>query len=52
MASEIKATLQKTGISANESREIPMLDLSNAAVKELVRTAERRGIFRHGTFAA
>ncbi len=47
MASEIKATLQKTEISGKEGRETPVLDLSNAAVKELVRTAEKRGYIAH-----
>ena len=47
MASEIKATLQKTEISGKESRETPVLDLSDAAVKELVRIAEKRGYIAH-----
>jgi RNA polymerase primary sigma factor len=41
MASEIKVMLQKAG------RETPVLDLSDAAVKELVRTAKKRGYIAH-----
>jgi len=47
MASEIEATLQKTEISGKESGETPVLDLSDAAVKELVRIAEKRGYIAH-----
>jgi len=47
MASEIKVTLHKADISEREGSEPPVLDLSNAAVKELIRTAEKRGYVAH-----
>jgi RNA polymerase primary sigma factor len=47
MASTIKVTLQKEEIPEKESRETPLLDLSDAAVKELIRTAEKRGYVTH-----
>jgi RNA polymerase primary sigma factor len=40
MASEIKVKLQKAAISGKEGRETPVLDLSDAAIKELVRTID------------
>ncbi len=42
MASKIKVTSQKTDV-LEDGRQTPVLDLSDAAVKELVRTAKRRG---------
>jgi RNA polymerase primary sigma factor len=47
MTREIKVTLQKADVSESRGREHPVLDLSNAAVKELVRTAEMRGYIAH-----
>jgi RNA polymerase primary sigma factor len=47
MASEIKVTLHKADISEREGSEPPVHDLSNAAVKELIRTAEKRGYVAH-----
>jgi RNA polymerase primary sigma factor len=47
MASKIKVTLQKAELSEKEGRETPVLDLSDAAVKELVRTAKKRGYIAH-----
>ena len=41
MASKIKVTPEKEG------RETPLLDLSGAAVKELIRTANKRGYVSH-----
>ena len=51
MASTIKVTPQKEKISENEVSETPpdrpVLDLSDAAVKALIRTAKRRGYVTH-----
>jgi len=52
MASEIKVTLQKAEMPENEDREIPVLDVSDAAVKELVRTAKKRGYIAHNQIDA
>jgi len=43
MASRTKVTLQKAKMTEKAGRETPVLDLSHAAVKDLVRTAEKRG---------
>jgi hypothetical protein len=43
MGSEIKVRLPKAEISGSDARETPLLDLSDAAVKQLVRTAQKRG---------
>src|SRR6516225_8357456 len=51
MASTIKVTPQKEKISENEVSETPpdrpVLDLSDAAVKALIRTAKERGYVTH-----
>src|SRR6516164_5015156 len=51
MASTIKVTPQKEKIPENEVSETPpdrpVLDLSDAAVKELIRAAKRRGYVTH-----
>ena len=51
MASTIKVTPQKEKIPENEGSEIlpdsPLLDLSDAAVKELIRSAKKRGYVTH-----
>jgi RNA polymerase primary sigma factor len=47
MASKIKVTPQKEERSEKEGREIPLLDLPDAAVKELIRTAKKRGYVTH-----
>src|SRR5215472_929512 len=51
MPSAIKVTLQKEKIPGNEVSETPsdrpVLDLSDAAVKELIRTAKKRGHVTH-----
>ncbi|HEY2528892.1 MAG TPA: RNA polymerase sigma factor RpoD [Xanthobacteraceae bacterium] len=47
MASKIKVTLQKAEMPENKGRETPVLDLSDAADKELVRTAKKRGYIAH-----
>src|SRR6516164_552893 len=43
MASKINVTPQKEEMLENEGRETPLLDLSDAAVKELIRSAMKRG---------
>jgi RNA polymerase primary sigma factor len=45
MASKIEATPQEREML--EGRETPLLDLSDAAVKELMRTAKKRGYVTH-----
>ena len=51
MASIIKVTAHKEKIPENEGSESPpdnpLLDLSDAAVKELIRTAKKRGYVTH-----
>ena len=51
MASTIKVTPQKEKIPENEGSETlpdsPLLDLSDAAMKELIRTAKKRGYVTH-----
>ena len=43
MASKIKVPPQEEKMPEKEGRETPLLDLSDAAVRELIRTAKRRG---------
>ena len=47
MASETKVTPQKAEMPEKDNRETPVLDLSDAAVKELVRAARKRGYIAH-----
>src|SRR5215471_13649178 len=51
MASTIKVTPQKEKIPENEGSETfpdsPLLDLSDAVVKELIRSAKKRGYVTH-----
>ncbi len=47
MASKIKVTPQKADVLEEEGRQTPVLDLSDAVVKELVRTAKKRGYIAH-----
>src|SRR5215471_14954594 len=51
MASTIKMTPQKEKIPENEDSQTPpdrpVLDFSDAAVKELIRTAKKRGYVTH-----
>jgi RNA polymerase primary sigma factor len=47
MSSKVKVTPQKGEMLEKEGRQTPLLDLSDAAVKELVRTAKRRGYVGH-----
>jgi len=47
MASKIKVTPQKEEMLEKEGPETPLLDLSDAAVKELIRSAKKRGYVTH-----
>ena len=42
MASKIKVTRQKVEMLEKEGPETPLLDLSDAAVKALIRSAKKR----------
>ena len=56
MASTIKVTTQKEKIAENEGTETlpdsPLLDLPDAVVKELIRTAKRCGYVTHDQISA
>jgi RNA polymerase primary sigma factor len=52
MASKIKVPPQKEEMLEKEGRETPLLDLSDAAVKELIRTAKKRGYVNHAQINA
>jgi hypothetical protein len=43
MATKIKVTPQKEEMLEKERPETPLLDLSDAAVKDLIRSAKKRG---------
>ena len=47
MASKIKVTPQKEEMLEKDGPETPLLDLSDAAVKELIRSAKKRGYITH-----
>jgi RNA polymerase primary sigma factor len=47
MASKIKVTWQKGEMLEKEGPETPLLDLSDAAVKVLIRSAKKRGYVTH-----
>jgi RNA polymerase primary sigma factor len=47
MASKIKVTPQKEEMEEKEGSEIPLLDLSDAAVKKVIRNAKKRGYVTH-----
>ena len=47
MASKINVTSQKEEVPENEGPETPLHDLSDAAVKELIRDAKKRGYVTH-----
>ena len=47
MASKIKVTPQKEEMLEKEGPETPLLDLSDAAVKALIRSAKKRGYVTH-----
>jgi len=48
MASKITVTPQNEEMLEKGGRKSPLLDLSDAVIKELVRTAENRGYITHG----
>src|SRR5450830_546647 len=52
MASKIKVTPQKEEMLEKEGPETPLLDLSDAAVKELIRSAKKRGYVTHDQITA
>src|SRR3974390_2559659 len=47
MASKIKVTRQKLEMPEKEGHETPLFDLSDAAVKALIRSAKKRGYITH-----
>jgi RNA polymerase primary sigma factor len=47
MASKIKVTRQKVEMLEKEGPETPLLDLSDAAVKALIRSAKKRAYVTH-----
>ena len=47
MASKIKVTPQKDEILERQSPDTPLLDLSDAPVKEVIRNAKKRGYITH-----
>jgi len=47
MASAIKVTRQKVEMLEKDGPETPLLDLSDAAVKALIRSAKKRGYVTH-----
>ncbi len=47
MAGKIKVTPQKEEMPEKEDPEIPLLDLSDAAVKKLIRNAKKHGYVTH-----
>jgi RNA polymerase primary sigma factor len=52
MASKIKVPPQEEKMLENEGRETPLLDLSDAAVRELIRTAKKRGYVNVSRYSA
>ena len=52
MTSTIKTTPQKEEMLEKEGSEIPLLDLSDAAVKQMIRSAKRRGYVTHDQITA
>ena len=52
MTSTIKATPQKEEMLEKEGSEIPLLDLSDAAVKQMIRSAKMRGYVTHDQITA
>jgi RNA polymerase primary sigma factor len=47
-ARKINMTSQKKEMSENADHETPLIDLSDAAVNQLIRTAKKRGYVTHG----
>src|SRR5271156_938859 len=52
MTSTINATPQKEEMLEKEGSEIPLLDLSDAAVKRMIRSAKMRGYVTHDQITA
>ena len=52
MTSTIKTTPQKEEMLEKEGSEIPLLDLSDAAVKQMIRSAKKRGYVTHDQITA
>ena len=52
MTSTINATPQKEEMLEKEGSEIPLLDLSDAAVKQMIRSAKKRGYVTHDQITA
>ena len=52
MTSTIKATPQKEEMLEKEGSEIPLLDLSDAAVERMIRSAKTRGYVTHDQITA
>ena len=52
MTSTINATPQKEEMVEKEGSEIPLLDLSDAAVKQMIRSAKVRGYVTHDQITA
>ena len=52
MASKIKVTRQKEEMLEEEGPDSPLLDLSDAAVKDLIRSAKKRGYVTHNQINA
>ena len=52
MASKIKVTPHKEEMLENEGPDSPLLDLSDAAVKDLIRGGKKRGYVTHNQINA
>jgi RNA polymerase primary sigma factor len=52
MASKIKVTPHREEMPEKEGPDTPLLDLSDAAVKELIRSAKKRGYITHDQISA
>ena len=52
MTSTIKTTQEKEEMLEKEGSEIPLLDLSDAAVKQMIRSAKKRGYVTHDQITA
>ena len=52
MASKIKVTPQKEEMLEDEGPDSPLLDLSDAAIKDLIRSAKKRGYVTHNQINA
>src|SRR5215469_18141707 len=52
MTNKIKTTPRQSEMPEKDGRQTPRLDLSDAAVRELVRTAKKRGYIAHDRISA